>query len=211
MLLVAATWIIVRSFSEIAQPHSIPAPFTLGVLVGVVLIKETLFRFVLREAQAVDSSAVRTDAWHHRSDAITSVAAGVGISIALVGGEGFESADDWAAIVAGCVIAWNGSRLLRLAINELMDKSPGDELIVEVRRVATTIPGVEGVEKCFVRKVGYYYYVDLHVEVDPQMTVQHSHEIAHDVKDRVRAELPSVRDVLIHIEPRNSPGRSTSN
>jgi len=207
MLLTAAGWIIFRSFAEIEQPHSVPAPFTLVVLIAVVLIKELLFRFALHEAQAVDSSAVRSDAWHHRSDAITSVAAGVGISIALVGGKGFESADDWAAIAAGCVIAWNGSRLLRLAINELMDKSPGDELTAAVCRLAAIIPGVEGVEKCFVRKMGYHYYVDMHVEVDPQMTVERSHEIAHAVKDQVRSEFPSVRDVLVHIEPRNIPAR----
>jgi len=210
MLLIASGWIILRSFTEIAHPHSTPAPFTLVVLIVVVLVKELLFRYVLSEAQAVDSSAVRSDAWHHRSDAITSVAAGVGISIALVGGNGFESADDWAAIVAGCVIAWNGSWLLRLAINELMDKSPGDELVAAVRRLAATIPGVDGVEKCFVRKMGYHYYVDMHVEVDPQMTVQRSHDIAHDVKDRVREKFPSVRDVLVHVEPRSTPARNAN-
>lgn len=201
MLLLAATWIAYRSFTEIAHPHTVPAPFTLGVLVAVVLIKETLFRFVLREAHAVDSSAVKSDAWHHRSDAITSVAAGIGITIALLGGPGFEAADDWAAIAAACVIAFNGWRLLRLAINELMDRAPGGNLIHEVRRVAGVISGVQGVEKCFVRKMGYHYYVDIHVEVDPQMTVEHSHTIAHAVKDKLREEFPSVRDVLVHIEP----------
>jgi len=207
MLLLAAAWIVYRALEEIAQPHSTPAPFTLFVLIIVVLIKESLFRYVLHEAQAVDSSAVRSDAWHHRSDAITSVAAGIGITIALVGGPGFESADDWAAIVAACVIGWNGLHLLRVALNELMDKSPGGELALKVRHVAEAIPGVEGVEKCFIRKMGYHYYVDMHVEVDPQMSVQQSHEIAHDVKDKVQAEFSSIRDVLVHIEPRNIPAR----
>jgi cation diffusion facilitator family transporter len=201
MLLLAGAWIVLKAFQEIASPHTTPAPFTLAVLLAVVLTKETLFRFVLREAQAVESSAVRTDAWHHRSDAITSVAAGVGITVALLGGKGFEAADDWAAIAAAGVIGWNGWRLLRLAINELMDTSPGKELLLEVRRIAATIAGVEAVEKCFVRKMGYHYYVDIHVEVHPQMTVERSHRIAHDVKDRLRGELPSVRDVLVHIEP----------
>ena len=206
MLLAAAAWIVFRSLHEIANPHSSPAPFTLAVLLAVVVIKETLFHFVLHEGHAIDSSAVRTDAWHHRSDAVTSTAAGIGITIALIGGKGFEAADDWAAIAAACVIAFNGWRLLRLAINELMDTAPGHEIVEQVRRVAANIPGVEGVEKCFVRKVGYYYYVDLHVEVDPQMTVERSHTIAHDVKDKVRAEILSVRDVLVHIEPRHRTG-----
>jgi cation diffusion facilitator family transporter len=201
MLLLAAVWIVVEAFHEIAQPHRAPAPFTLAVLFVVIVVKESLFRFVLREAVSVDSSAVRSDAWHHRSDAITSLAAAIGITVALVGGKGFEAADDWAAIAAAVVIAANGARLLQPALNELMDRSPNREVIERIRRIAAATPGVGGVEKCFVRKMGYEYFVDMHVEVAPQMTVLRSHEIAHEVKNKVRSELPSVRDVLVHIEP----------
>ncbi|HKW29309.1 MAG TPA: cation diffusion facilitator family transporter [Verrucomicrobiae bacterium] len=201
MLLGAALWIVLTAFGEIMKPHLSPAPFTLIVLVAVVAVKEGLFRFVSREGRAVDSSAVKTDAWHHRSDAITSVAAGVGISVSLIGGKGFEAADDVAAIAAAGVIAWNGWHLLRPALNELMDTAPGHEVIDQIRQIATTTPGVDRVEKCFVRKVGYQYFVDMHVEVDPQMTVLRSHEIAHEVKDKIRDTMPSVNDVLVHIEP----------
>lgn len=201
MLLLAAIWIVVGAFQAIAEPHAPPKPFTLIVLVAVILIKEGLFRFALHEAVSVDSSVVATDAWHHRSDAITSFAAGIGIVIALLGGPGYESADDWAAIAAACVIGWNGWRLLRPAMNELMDSSPNREVIDRIRSVAEAVPGVARVEKCLVRQMGYQYFVDMHVEVDPQMTVLRSHEIAHIVKDNVRAQVPRVRDVLIHIEP----------
>jgi cation diffusion facilitator family transporter len=201
MLLGAALWIVITAFGEIMKPHLSPAPFTLIVLVAVVAVKEGLFRFVSREGRAVDSSAVKTDAWHHRSDAITSVAAGIGISVSLIGGKGFEAADDVAAIAAAGVIAWNGWHLLRPALNELMDTAPGPEVIDRIRQIAATTPGVDRVEKCFVRKVGYQYFVDMHVEVDPQMTVLHSHEIAHEVKDKIRDTMPSVIDVLVHIEP----------
>jgi cation diffusion facilitator family transporter len=201
MLLAAAVWIVIGAFNAIARPHMPPAPFTLIVLVAVILIKEGLFRFAMHEAVSVDSSVVATDAWHHRSDAITSFAAAIGITIALVGGKGFEAADDWAAIAAACVIAWNGLRLLRPALNELMDRSPNREVVDRIRSVAEAVPDVARVEKCLVRQMGYQYFVDMHVEVDPQMTVQRSHEIAHNVKDRVRAQVPRVRDVLIHIEP----------
>jgi cation diffusion facilitator family transporter len=201
MLLLAAVWIVVEAFHEIAQPHRAPAPFTLAVLFVVIVVKESLFRFVLREAVSVDSSAVRSDAWHHRSDAITSLAAAIGITVALVGGKGFEAADDWAAIAAAVVIAANGARLLQPALNELMDRSPNREVIERIRQIAATTPGVGAVEKCFVRKMGYEYFVDMHVEVNPQMTVLRSHEIAHEVKNQVRSQLPSVRDVLVHIEP----------
>ena len=201
MLLGAALWIALKAFGEIAEPHPAPAPFTLIVLLVVVAVKEGLFRFVSREGKAVDSSAVRTDAWHHRSDAITSVAAGIGISVALIGGKGFEAADDVAAIAAAGVIAWNGWHLLRPALNELMDAAPSREIIDQIRQIAKDTPGVDSVEKCIVRKVGYQYFVDMHVQVDPQMTVLRSHEIAHAVKNKVRNTMPAVNDVLVHIEP----------
>jgi len=153
----------------------------------------------------VDSSAMKADAWHHRSDAVTSVAAGIGISVALIGGKGFEAADDVAAIAAAAVIAWNGWNLLRPALNELMDTAPSREVIDQIRVIAAQTAGVADVEKCIVRKVGYQYFVDMHVEVDPLMTVLRSHEIAHVVKNRIRTQIPSVCDVLIHIEP-SRPG-----
>ena len=204
MLLLAAGWIAFNALHILNEPRVAPSPWTLIILIIVIVVKETLFRFVLHESETVESSAVETDAWHHRSDAITSSAAFLGISISLLGGKGYEAADNWAAVAAAAVIAWNGWRLLRPAFNELMDRSPDRELIEKIRAVAEKIPGVDGVEKCFVRKMGYQFFVDMHVEVDPQMTVENSHQIGHKVKDQVRAEIPSVRDVLIHIEPRRN-------
>jgi cation diffusion facilitator family transporter len=173
------------------------------VLLAVVIVKEGMFRFVLGEAQSVESTAVRADAWHHRSDAITSLAASVGITVSLIGGNGYESADDFAAIAAAAIIAFNGWRVLRPALSELMDESPSLEVIEKIGKTAATIPGVERVEKCIVRKSGHRYWVDMHVEVDPLMTVQRGHGIAHEVKDKVREQYPAVRDVLVHVEPSN--------
>jgi cation diffusion facilitator family transporter len=201
MLLVAAGTIAYHAFRGIVEPRLAPSAWTLIVLVGVIAVKETLFRFVLHEAEVTHSLAMKADAWHHRSDAITSVAAFIGISIALMGGKGYENADNWGALAAACVIAFNGARQLRPAFNELMDRSPDRALIEHIKKVASTIHGVDRVEKCFVRKMGRRYYADMHVEVDPQMTVLQSHEIAHEVKDKVCAQIPRVRDVLVHIEP----------
>lgn len=207
MLLLAAVGIAANSVRDIVSgQQSGPRAFTLIVLVIVAAIKEGLFRFVAGEAISVDSPAVRTDAWHHRADAITSLAAAVGISVALIGGKGYESADDVAAIVAAGIIAFNGWRLLRPALNELMDTAPNNEVIEQIRRTAAAISGVQGVEKCFVRKMGHRYYVDMHLEVDPQMTVQQGHAISHDVKDKVRERFPAVGDVLVHIEPGRGEG-----
>jgi cation diffusion facilitator family transporter len=160
-----------------------------------------LFRFVSREADSVESAAVRADAWHHRSDAVSSIAAATGIGLALIGGVKFTWADDAAALAAAGVIAWNGWRLLRSTWGDLMDTAPDLEIKNEIRRLAEQVPGVAGVEKCFVRKMGYQFYVDMHVEVDPHMTVLRSHEIAHAVKDKIREAMPAVSDVLVHIEP----------
>ena len=202
MLLLAAAWIAFNALHELNEPRIAPSPWTLIILIIIIAVKETLFRFVLHESETVESSAVETDAWHHRSDAITSAAAFLGISISLIGGKGYASADNWAAVAAAAVIAFNGWRLLRPAFNELMDRSPDRELLEKIRIVAATIPGVDNVEKCFVRKMGYQFFVDMHLEVDPHMTVENAHRISHEVKNKVRAEIPSVRDVLIHIEPR---------
>jgi cation diffusion facilitator family transporter len=209
-MLFAAGWIILKSFDEITQPHKTPAAFTLIVLIVAVVVKEFLFRFVKKQGTAAGNIAVRADASHHRSDAITSFAAFVGISISLVGGKGYEAADDWAAIAAACVIAWNGFRQLRPALSELMDTAPGHHVSNHIRHLAETTPGVARVEKCFVRKMGHQLYVDMHLEVDPQMTVLRSHEIAHDVKNKVREKMPNVSDVLVHVEPLNIPAKSKS-
>ena len=210
MLLLAAGMIAYHSLHGILQPRIAPSAWTLILLVVVIVVKETLFRFVLHAAAHAESSAVETDAWHHRSDAITSAAAFVGISIALVGGKGYENADNWAALVAAFVIAFNGWRLLRPAFNDLMDRSPDRVVIEQIKKIAATIPGVDRVEKCHVRKMGWQLYVEMHVEVNPQMTVLRSHEIAHAVKDHVRDAMPAVRDVLVHIEPLNIPAKKTA-
>jgi cation diffusion facilitator family transporter len=201
MLLLAAAGIVVHSIRELTVPKAVPEPYTLAVLIGVILVKEGMFRFVSREASAVESTAVETDAWHHRSDAITSVAAAIGITVSLIGGPAYATADDIAAIIAALIIAWNGWRLLRPALDELMDRAPSAAFHTDVRKIAERISGVDCVEKCVVRKMGYHHFVDLHVHVNPEMTVQRAHDIAHQVKDEIRDTLPSVRDVLVHIEP----------
>jgi cation diffusion facilitator family transporter len=201
LLLLAAVWIAVQGVREILRPHLPPAPFTLVVLLVVVVIKESLFRLVAREGFSLDCSAITTDAWHHRSDAITSLFAGAGIAVSLIGGPGYEAADDVAAVLAAGVIGWNGWRLLRLAADELMDTVPDPQIAERVRQTAREVPGVAGIEKCRVRKAGQHLFVELHVEVNPAMPVVRAHELAHEVKDRVRAALPAVHDVLVHVEP----------
>lgn len=200
-LMAAAVLLAVGSVREIFVPHHAPAPFTLLVLVVVVVVKELLFRFVIKTGEDVHSTVVKADAWHHRSDALTSIAAFIGISISIVGGHGYEAADDWAALAASGIILYNAYRLFRPALDEIMDATPSAEIEAEIRRVAMNVDGVLGLDKCKIRKMGFDYYVDLHVVVDGQISVQRGHWIAHTVKDVVRLSNPNIADVIIHVEP----------
>ena len=200
-VLLAAAGLAFESIREILTPHHAPAPFTLIVLLAVVVIKETLYRVVMWHGKKSGSTAIQTDAGHHRADAITSVAAFIGISIALLGGKGWEQADDWAALFACALIAYNGVQLLKPALLEIMDTAPPKDFEDGVRRAAEGVNGVDNVQRCRVRKMGVEFYVDLHVWVDGEMTVSDGHGIAHAVKDAVRASNPAVADVLVHVEP----------
>ncbi len=207
VLFCAAIVIALESVKEILTPHHAPAPFTLVVLVAVILIKETLFRSVIKAGETINSTALKTDAWHHRADAVTSLAAFVGISIALIGGPGYESADDFAALIAAVIIAVNACILIRPALLELIDTAPDPELIAQVRLVAEQVPGVLGTHKCQVRKVGVDYFVDLDVLCDPNLTIREGHEIAHNVGERLHSEFLQLRKVLVHVEPSDDYGR----
>ncbi|MFC5409927.1 cation diffusion facilitator family transporter [Larkinella bovis] len=200
-LLGAAILIAVESIQNIQAPHEVPAPFTLVVLAGVVLVKEVLFRRIAQVGAETDSNAIKADAWHHRSDAITSLTAFVGISIALIGGPGYESADDWAALLASGFIVFNAYHIFRPSFGELMDESPAGDWKAELEAIALTIPQVKRVEKCLVRKTGFEYFVDLHLEVPGELSVWQGHDIAHAVKEAIMEQKPAIYDILIHIEP----------
>lgn len=200
-VLAAALGLAVQSVRELFLPHHAPAPFTLLVLLVVVVVKEALYRYVIRFGRGVESTAMQTDAWHHRTDAMTSVAAFIGISVALLGGEGWESADAWAALFACALIGANGYRLLKPAIYEIMDTAPRGEIVELVRKAAASVPGVIEVEKSYVRKMGLSFYVDLHVGVDESISVREGHHIAHEVKRAIQQSDPRIADVLVHIEP----------
>ena len=200
-LIIAAVLIAFESVKQILTPHETPTWYTLVILVGVVAVKLLLSRFVSHAGEAVESTALKTDAMHHLSDAITSGAAFIGITIALVGGAGYEAADDWAALAACLIITYNGINLLRDGVNELLDVAPSKEYEEKIRTVARTVEGVLEIEKCRIRKSGLHRLIDIHVEVDGSLSVVQGHEIAHRVKDALLASEHGVADVLVHIEP----------
>lgn len=200
-LLISATIIAIESIRNIRTPHEGPEVFTLYVLGGIILFKEFSFRYVIKKSKETNSSSLKADAWHHRSDAITSILAFVGISIAIVLGDGYEAADDWAALLASGIIAFNAYRIFRPVLGEISDEQLYGEMIEKIRQIALTVPGVVDTEKCHVRKMGMTFYVDLHMIVSGEISVKEGHSIAHDLKDEIQRVLPEIADVLVHTEP----------
>ncbi|MGD9790208.1 MAG: cation diffusion facilitator family transporter [Phycisphaerales bacterium] len=208
LLVLAAIVIVARATTQLLTPHTPPAPWTLAVLVVVIVVKEALFRFIIRGAEKFESDAAHADAWHHRSDAITSAAAIVGILLAvigpsLLGDPRLVLADEIAAIFAALIILWTAYRLTTPNLRELLDaESP--IIASKVEHIAAEADGVRLVEKVHARKSGRGFLVDMHIHVDLNATVRDGHSIAGRVKADVRQAIPSVFHVLVHVEPAES-------
>jgi cation diffusion facilitator family transporter len=200
-LITSATIIAYESIANIGTPHELPKPWTLIVLGAIIIWKEYSFRLVMKRGVQTNSSSLKADAWHHRSDAITSVAAFVGISIALFLGKGYEAADDWAALFASIFILYNSYLIFRPALGEIMDEHLYEDLEAQIRKIAVSVEGVIATEKCFIRKSGMKFHIDLHAVVDGTISVKEGHDIAHLLKDTLRENIIELGHVLIHIEP----------
>jgi len=200
-LITSATIIAYESILNIGTPHDLPKAWTLIVLALIIGWKEYSFQTVMKKSIITNSSSLKADAWHHRSDAITSVAAFIGISIALILGKGYESADDWAALFASFFILYNSYMIFRPALGEIMDEHRYDDLVENIRQESLKVEGIIGTEKCFIRKAGMKYHVDLHAIVDANISVKEGHDLAHKLKDALRSEIMELGHVLIHVEP----------
>ncbi|MDT0676061.1 cation diffusion facilitator family transporter [Autumnicola musiva] len=200
-LLISATIIAYESIVNIQTPHKIPEKYTLIVLGIIVITKELFYRFVSKKGDETKSTSLKADAWHHRSDAITSLMAFLGISIAIFMGKGYETADDWAALLASGFIVYNAYLIFRPALGEIMDEHVYDDFTDDIRKIANEVPGAINIEKCFVRKAGLFFHVDLHLIVNGEISVTKGHSIAHDLKEQLQENFPEIVDVLIHVEP----------
>lgn len=200
-LVVSGTLIIIESIHNIQTPHKAPHSFTLYFLAAIILVKEGFYRFVDKSSRETGSSSLKADAWHHRSDAITSAFAFIGILIAVLFGDAYAAADDWAALFASGVIFFNAYLIFRPALGEIMDEHRYDDMIAVIREISKEVTGVIQTEKCWVRKSGMRFWVDIHVHVDGTMSVHEGHTIAHALKERLMRQLPEIEDVLVHIEP----------
>lgn len=200
-LLISAAYIAYESISNINSPQVAPESFTLYILAAIIIWKEASYRIVIRKSDEIKSTSLKADAWHHRSDAITSLIAFIGISVSIFLGEGYETADDWAALLASGFIVYNAYLIFRPALSEIMDEHIYDDFIEDVRRISATVDGVVDTEKCFVRKMGLTYHVDLHLIVNGNLSVREGHDIAHNLKNELQSQIPEISDVLIHVEP----------
>ncbi len=200
-LVISATVIAYESIENIQTPHKVPKAWTLIVLGLIIVWKEISYRIVIKKSNETQSSSLKADAWHHRSDAVTSIMAFIGISIALIFGKGYETADDWAALIASGFILYNSYLILRPALGEIMDEQRYDELLEEIRQKSLEVSGITGTEKCFIRKAGMKFHIDLHAMVDGTISVTKGHDIAHLLKDHLHNEIPNLGHILIHIEP----------
>lgn len=200
-LVTSATIIAYESIINIQTPHKTPKPWTLLVLGGIILWKEISYRIVIKKSKETNSTSLKADAWHHRSDAITSVMAFIGISVALIFGKGYETADDWAALLASTFILYNSYLIFRPALGEIMDEHLYDDIIEEIRIESKKVKGVIDTEKCFIRKAGMKYHVDLHVIVDGKISVKAGHDISHELIDYLKKVIPQIGHILVHIEP----------
>ena len=200
-LVASAIIIATESIHNIRTPQEAPKAWTLYILAVIILWKEISYRIVIKKSIETNSSSLKADAWHHRSDAITSVAAFIGISIAVFFGKGYEAADDWAALFASGFILYNSYKIFRPALGEIMDEHVYDDLIDDIRKKSLEVDGILGTEKCLIRKAGMQYHVELHAIVDGEISVTEGHSLSHKLKDNLKKEIPNLGQILIHIEP----------
>lgn len=200
-LITSAIVIAYQSIQNIRTPHTLPEKWTLLVLAIIILWKEISYRIVLKNSKLTNSTSLKADAWHHRADAITSVAAFVGITIALLLGEGYETADDWAALLASGIILYNAYAIFRPALGEILDEDIYDELSARIDEISKEVEGIIGIEKCHIRKVGMRYCVDLHVIVNGDISVKEGHDLAHILQHTLYKRVDTLTSVFIHIEP----------
>ncbi len=201
LLLLGGMGISVNSLKNVTAVHAPPALYTIFPLLASIAVKTALSTSKFRVGRRIQSAALVADAWNDMVDILSALAALTALGLTLYDPSRFLFADHFGGFAVGLIVCFTGIRVVRDTSLQLMDTMPEPELMDRIRKEAVQVPGVRGVEKCYARKTGFQYHVDLHLEVDPDMTVRESHEIAHDVRVRILEELDWVADVLVHVEP----------
>jgi cation diffusion facilitator family transporter len=207
VLMAGGVAIVLGGVSTLGEHAVVPGGLAVLALAVTMVVRAVTCLMKFGAARRIGSLALRSDGWNDAVDILSGAAALGAVLLARLDPDAFQTADSWGAIVVGMIVGWTGARLARAATLDLADTMPSAAMIEEAHRVALAVPGVIAVEKKFARKTGLQYHVDLHLEVDPEMSVRESHRIGHEVQARVRDTLPWVADVLVHIEPAGQPRR----
>jgi cation diffusion facilitator family transporter len=201
ILVVTGSLISVESLRRGLTPHNAPAAFAVWPLLLSIAVKSSMYLTKRHYGLKLLSSSLAADAWNDGVDTVSGTVALIGVSLESLAGRSFRQADDIGGCAVGLIVILLGARIVRDTTFQLMDTMPDGRLLEQIRKTALQVPGALGIEKCFARKTGLQYHVDLHLEVDPDMTVSASHRIATEVRGKIRSELPWVADVLVHVEP----------
>ncbi|MGA2135699.1 MAG: cation diffusion facilitator family transporter [Bryobacteraceae bacterium] len=201
MLGAAGVAISTNAFLHLGSVDGPPATYVVWPLIASAAVKIVLSGVKFHFGRKIRSAALMADAWHDSVDIFSALVALVAVSFTILAPHKFASADHWGAFAVGLIVVLTGLRVSRDTALQLMDTMPDSETMAKIRDVAVTVPGVQGIEKCYARKTGLQYHVDLHLEVNPEITVRQSHDIATQVRIVIKETLPWVADVLIHVEP----------
>lgn len=206
-LIIALTALMVgwEAIHRLTQEHDVPPVWTLWIAGSNIIIKEVLYRYKTRVGRRTGSAAIIANAWDHRADALCAMAVLIGLMVVRWGGPNYLWADEVAALIVVAAILWSSVELFRRSASELMDAQADQGFVDQIRRTANDVPKVCGVEKLWVRKSGLEYFVDIHLEVAPDLTVAAGHDIGHAAKSRLLSTFPAIRDVTVHLEPYEPP------
>ena len=166
-----------------------------------MLVKIALGGWKFRVSRRIGSASLHADAWHDITDLISTTVALIAIGLALLDSVRFHGADHLGGMLIGLIVIFLSVRVVRRTVDFLTDTMPDDDLMRQIRGVAATVPGALAIEKCWARRTGLKYHVDMHLEVDPGLTVRDSHSIATQVRIAIKENLDWVADVLVHVEP----------
>ncbi len=200
LITLSGLWLIWESMHRFVAPSPPPSGWTMWIAVGNLALKEALFQYHRSVARRTGSAAILANAWDHRSDALCALAVLVGLAASRYGTVG-TAADAGASLVVALIITASGIHLFRKTASELMDLQADDAFLSQIRNLALSVAGVRDVETLWVRKSGLEYFADIHIEVDPHLSVREGHAIGHRVKSKLLESFPSLRDVLVHLEP----------
>ena len=184
------------------EPLEAPGLLALWAALASIILKEAVYQYSMVKARQLQSQAVEANAWHHRSDALSSIGTAVGIGGAIFLGQRWTVLDPLASVVVGAFILKMSVSLLRDGIGDLMEQSLPDAIEAEMLQLAASVPGVAEPHELRTRRIGNHYAVELHILMDGDISLREAHDKASEVEDLLKAHYGEETHVAVHVEPR---------